>query len=309
MTHRWNQTIVINERIARECVEQQHNICVESIEKLEEGWDNIAYLINGSLLFRFPRREPGLDCMSNEIALLPFIAKNISFPISAPQWIGRPSDIYPYAYAGYPLLRGISITEATDTLINDNKIAETLASWIRELHQIPVTKEHEALLTSTSDWQLDFQHRGTRFIEHLPQYRPHFENAGFDTHQLLDICSELREWKFTKERRCFIHGDLYHRHILVDSRDLKPTGIIDWGDLQIGQPGIDLVTAFVFSPSSYEHFFNAYGNIDEETKRAFLFKAFFAFTSFLPYAFERNVPSFTHWSVMSLRRVLEVMDF
>lgn len=57
MTHKWQQTITINENIARELIESQKHIHVESINLLDEGWDNFVYLVNKNLIFRFPRRK------------------------------------------------------------------------------------------------------------------------------------------------------------------------------------------------------------------------------------------------------------
>jgi len=53
MTHKWEQTITINEDIARELIECQQDIHVESIQLLDEGWDNLVYLVNQNLIFRF----------------------------------------------------------------------------------------------------------------------------------------------------------------------------------------------------------------------------------------------------------------
>ena len=40
------------------------------LEPLGHGWDNVAYLVNGQLVFRFPRRKLAEVCMRNEIAMV-----------------------------------------------------------------------------------------------------------------------------------------------------------------------------------------------------------------------------------------------
>jgi hypothetical protein len=111
MTHAWNQSIDINEQKAKQLIESQHSLIVKTIHVMDEGWDNLVYLVNETYIFRFPRREFGLACMENEIALLPYIASQVSFPLSAPQWIGKPSDLYPYPFAGYPMIPGKPVSD------------------------------------------------------------------------------------------------------------------------------------------------------------------------------------------------------
>ncbi|MGL5741584.1 MAG: hypothetical protein ACRCXC_03035 [Legionella sp.] len=84
MTHAWNQSIDIDEQKAKLLIESQHPIPVATICVLDEGWDNVVYLVNETMIFRFPLREFELVCMENEISLLPYIASQVSFPLSAP---------------------------------------------------------------------------------------------------------------------------------------------------------------------------------------------------------------------------------
>jgi hypothetical protein len=83
----WKQTINITENKVCELIEAQHHIRVHSINLLDEGWDNLVYLINSNLIFRFPRREQGVIPIENEIALLPIITKYVSFSLSCPEEI------------------------------------------------------------------------------------------------------------------------------------------------------------------------------------------------------------------------------
>ena len=101
MTHAWHQFINIHEKLARKLIESQQHLAVNTIRLLDEGWDNLVYLVNESLIFRFPRREFGVMCMENEIMLLPFIASQVEFPLSTPKWIGHPIASYPYPFSGH----------------------------------------------------------------------------------------------------------------------------------------------------------------------------------------------------------------
>jgi aminoglycoside phosphotransferase (APT) family kinase protein len=52
---------------------------------------------------------------------------------------------------------------------------------------------------------------------------------------------------------------------LLDGQAL-PTGVIDWGDIHLGDPGIDLAIAHLMLPSdAHGAFRDAYGPIDDRT--------------------------------------------
>src|SRR5262249_19031975 len=59
------------------------------------------------------------------------------------------------------------------------------------------------------------------------------------------------------------HGDLYARHLLVDDAGAL-SGVIDWGDVHLGLPWLDLSIAFGFlPPSARAAFFETYGGVPD----------------------------------------------
>jgi aminoglycoside phosphotransferase (APT) family kinase protein len=60
------------------------------------------------------------------------------------------------------------------------------------------------------------------------------------------------------------HGDLHLRHLLVrDGGGLA--GVIDWGDVCLGDPSIDLILIWaLLGPDGCADFFRAYGRVSEE---------------------------------------------
>jgi aminoglycoside 6'-N-acetyltransferase len=302
MTHLWTQTININEEIARELIETQHHFSVEKITLLDEGWDNLIYLVNENRIFRFPRRELGVFCIENEIALLPYIAKFVSFPLSAPQWIGKPTELYPYPFAGYTIIPGKPLCDASSSLMADNHFAIILATWLKELHAIKVPNDYIKLIKGDQDWRLNVSHRVMRCEQNITQYEKYFLQAGFEKQAILDVVAFIRHLKFRNQKRSFLHGDLYSRHIIVNPETVMPTGLIDWGDIHIGHPGIDLAVGTIFDSDTLNVFLETYGNVDSETVEIMLFHSFCHSMSFLPYAYEQNKESLKQWAAMVLAR-------
>ena len=65
-----------------------------------------------------------------------------------------------------------------------------------------------------------------------------------------------------------VHGDLHFRHVLVE--DGRASGVIDWGDVCLADPAIDLQLVWSFPPpESRPAFLDAYGPLtDEQLLRA-----------------------------------------
>jgi aminoglycoside phosphotransferase (APT) family kinase protein len=305
MTHIWKRSIEIDENKARQLISSQFHLKIETLCLFDEGWDNLVYLVNDTLIFRFPRREFGISCMENEIALLPFLAKKVSFAFSAPQYIGHASASYPYPFAGYVMLQGKPLCDASNALIHDKIFAITLASWLKELHALPITDNHISLLKGDQTWRLNLTHRIARCNENLARYESFFSMAGFSKTLLESVINTLPKLNLNSTKQSYLHGDLYSRHIIVNPSTLMPCGLIDWGDTHIGNPGIDLAVGMIFTQEIYQDFLKAYNEtIDDELIHISLFHSFCHSMSFLPYAFEQNKETLKRWATMVLERAI-----
>jgi len=309
MSHLWAQTITINQDLAQRLVEQQTDLIVSSIEILAEGWDNVAYLINKQFVFRFPRREFGLDCMENELVILPYLAKNISFPFSNPIYIGKPSDIYPASFAGYPILQGNPLSDLNVAFIHDEKFAQTLGKWLKELHSIPICNEHHTKIKGDQLWRTDLPDIVERSNKRIVQYESYFEEAGFHKNELFSAVEKVSQLKINNlDKKSYIHGDLYSKHLLVDNQK-DPCGIIDWGDIHIGNPGIDLsIGLMIFSDPALQVFFDSYGTLTGEMKTRAMIRALQHPIALLPYCYERGEERLKNWTILALTKaVTEVL--
>lgn len=66
-------------------------------------------------------------------------------------------------------------------------------------------------------------------------------------------------------KHSLVHGDFYVRHLLI-GEERQLAGVIDWGDLHVGDPAIDLAIAHSFLPTNaHSSFKQAYGEISNET--------------------------------------------
>lgn len=304
----WQQTIVINELLAKQLLEQQIGLQVTEVVELGSGWDNIAYLINKQYVFRFPRRAEGITCLENEIRVLPYIKQHVSFPFSCPTFIGFSSQQYQAPFAGYQLLQGVPLSTTYPKLIDDVLFAKELASWLKQLHSIPVRDEDCIGIQGDQNWRYDVPLQYTKIISTLTQYDQYFQDSGFVVAELISAFDQFKKYDFlsiAKESYC--HGDLYGAHILVEN-DCRLMGIIDWGDVHIGNPGIDLSVGFrIFSDKALSAFLQEYGDVGSTTRAIALFTAFRHSIRLLPYCYEEKQESLKEWTILSLSRSLQLI--
>jgi aminoglycoside phosphotransferase (APT) family kinase protein len=76
------------------------------VESLGPGWDNTAFCVNESWVFRFPRRQAAVPFMEAEMRLLPALAPRLALSIPSNDCVGRPTEGFPCPFAGYPLIPG-----------------------------------------------------------------------------------------------------------------------------------------------------------------------------------------------------------
>lgn len=84
MTRPWSPKHTVPESLARALIEAQFDeLAPIRIEPFGVGWDNTAFLVNETFVFRFPRRQIAVEFLEAEIRVLPHIAGRLPLPIGA----------------------------------------------------------------------------------------------------------------------------------------------------------------------------------------------------------------------------------
>jgi aminoglycoside phosphotransferase (APT) family kinase protein len=243
---------------ATELIEQQFPVLAPArLELLGAGWDNTAYLVNERFVFRFPHRQIAVPLIERETRILPLLAPHLPLPIPVPAFVGAPASGYPYPFAGYPHLAGTTACRLAWSEEERAQNAAPLGRFLAALHRIPVSEETRA-------WAPEKVLRPMSPLrERLRSLAPGL--GGIEVEELADLADRLDVIPAGAGRRCWVHGDLYASHLLVDDQR-HLCGVIDWGDVHPGNPAIDLMIAFSFLPPTARDVFRAaYGPIDADT--------------------------------------------
>lgn len=293
----WNADIDIDIEIAHRAISLQFPDFVGlTPTSLGEGWDNLCVAYPNGIAFRLPRRQVAVPLIDIEWNVLPKLGPLLPLPIPVPILRGDPTEGYPYPFLGFGLLPGetadrVTLSEPRGAAI---KLAETLAI----LHSID---------PSTLSLPGDHIHRKdpTRLRERFEARwaeLPDEERARWGE-GLAAWVQETAETVRPTPTLCVVHGDLYPRHLLVHEAELA--GIIDWGDVHLGHPSMDLSVMFTaFDPDLWPSFLSAYGRaVSEEDLRLARLRAAMYGTALLAYGLDVSDDSITECGRTILDRV------
>jgi aminoglycoside phosphotransferase (APT) family kinase protein len=258
----WAPEVEVSPALATALIESQCPCLVPArVELMGEGWDNTAYLVNGEWVFRFPRRTIAVPTIETEARVLPSLAPRLPQPIPTPVWFGRPDPSYKWPFVGYRRLEG---RVASDVDLDEHAraaLAAPLARFLRALHDVP--------LADAQAWGVPaglFEYLDGPRLERLA--RP-----GLADLVARGVLDDAAPWLAIVDTglaalplegpRAIVHGDCYSRHILVDAGD-RMCGVIDFGDLHLDHPAVDLSAVFTVLPlRARAEFFAIYGDVDE----------------------------------------------
>lgn len=236
--------------------EQFPELDASSARLIGEGWDNSVWLVEERWAFRFPRRAVASGLTARELSVLPGLAPLLPVPIPEPRFIGQPSGAYPWAFFGGPLLAGREPGEADLSDADRETVGAELGSFLRVLHGV----ELDIGLPFDPNRRADMAFRVPRARECLAEV----EAAGVwhppeSVERILESALGLPP----TDVKATLHGDLHARHVLVENGRLS--AVIDWGDVCVGDPSIDVQLAWsLLPPAGRARFVQSYGPIDDE---------------------------------------------
>lgn len=266
MARPWDPDVSIDAEFARNRISAQFpEYSGASIEPIEEGFDNAAFLLDGRTVFRLPRRAFAVPLLEYETRILPLLGAHVPLAIPVPSHLGRPDAEYPYPFAGYPYVAGTTACRFAWADTSRIAAAPAIGAFLRALHAVPIDEAR--------DWAPFDEIRRTDLPYRLGQIEARAaavpEAAG-----VLPLAASLVGAE-AAERLVWVHGDLHPRHLLVGEEG-RPVAVIDWGDSHIGDPALDLSIAFTFlPPEGRGAFLAAYGEVDQATWDRARFRALF----------------------------------
>jgi aminoglycoside phosphotransferase (APT) family kinase protein len=268
----WSADIPLDEALARQLiVEQFPALAGGALQPLGVGWDNAAYRVGAEVVFRFPRRRSAAMLLLREARILPLLAPHLPVPIPAPRFVGTPTPAFPYPFVGYPYLPGEIASDVPLTDDTRAALAAPLGAFLRALHGIAIDAATRAWAPGDEIARIDLVGRAPGIVARLRGNAAALAEADVGT--LVALVGRLATTPTRVAPPRWVHGDLYPRHLLLDDGG-QLVGVIDWGDVHLGDPALDLSLAWTFLPvTAHPAFRAAYGPIDAATWARARFRA------------------------------------
>jgi aminoglycoside phosphotransferase (APT) family kinase protein len=183
-----------------------------TILEIEDGYDFQVAIVDDEWVFRFPRRSGVEEALELEIAVLPALAQALPVTVPSFEYVARNP-----LFVGYRLIRG-------QPLVAED--AEGVRAFLEALHAL----DSSGLPVERQDWVEAYREQCTEFERLVfpvvdSDRRPEAKRLFGEVETLVDFKPSL------------IHADLGPEHLLV--RDGRLAGVIDWGDMRVGDPALD----------------------------------------------------------------------
>jgi aminoglycoside 2''-phosphotransferase len=207
---------------------------ISSMKKIGEGDNSIAFLINENIIFRFPKSDEARINIKKEVAALAIIAPHLNLPIPNFQYVSKQQK-----FIGHPIIHGENLSIKLYHSLNENfqlKIQKSIAIFLNKLHHIDLSSVTDCkldVMDYKEEYSTDLESAKKLIYPKLPSFQQERIRQIFTSH-----FSNKINFNYTP---ALIHNDFSTDHILYEKTTNEISGIIDFGDLAIGDPDYDLL--------------------------------------------------------------------
>jgi aminoglycoside 2''-phosphotransferase len=213
---------------------------IEDMTLLGKGTDHTAYVVNDAWVFRFAQTDNAQQTLMKEIDVLPVLEAAVTVKIPVFVYSHVVNDGLPFG--GYRLLPGEAMTRERFNKLEPHvqqRLFQELYDFLMSLHgvdpaKVPVLKE-EALVGVYNQTQRHFHDRLSQLIESEVVHKIEAVFMAYEAN-LANLSTGL----------AVIHSDLKPAHVLFDANEGHLTGVLDWGDVALGDPDYDFAVVNEF---------------------------------------------------------------
>jgi aminoglycoside 2''-phosphotransferase len=215
------------------------NLAIDTACLNREGQYNDVLVVNEALIFRFAKYPAALQTLRREVAILRSIREHITLRIPEPIYHTLETPSIGKAFVGYPMIPGKPLWRELFQTIDDpavlERIACQLATFLRELHAIPVDEVIPIDLPlddGLDTWTDMYRRIRERLFAHMrpdarAQVADHFES----------YLSDPDAYTFVPVLR---HGDFGTGNLIYDPDAGRMVGVIDFGGAGLGDGATDV---------------------------------------------------------------------
>ncbi len=199
----------------------------------EEGLVNDVVVVNGKLVFRFPKHEWAIAHLLAEAKSLALARQFVEMPL--PKWMVYDDHCISYHWIDGVALQRFHIFLADETV--QEQLAEQLGTFLHQLHTIPETAVsqanigHSVTLRRYEDWLKLYDDVQRDLFPLMMKFSQEWVHHHF--------APVVNDPNFMQCDLVFMNGDLGPYHLLFNPENQRLNGIIDFGTAGVGDPAAD----------------------------------------------------------------------
>ena len=249
---------------------------INQIEMNDIGQNNDVLIVNNTLVFRFSKYIEGIKKLEKETKVLDHIKEEVSLSIPYPHYRSFESNEVGKVFTGYQLIQGTPFWSSAMEKIDDEdhiqEIATQLVQFLTELHSQPINNLN-IKKQSVEDIRESIEELYDNFKEKLFPYM----NEESQAEVAQNFESFLSKDDLLNFNTVLIHGDFGSSNILWDSKCKEITGVIDFGETEIGDPAYDFAGLLASYGNPFiKRCLNLYPEGDKVLERMNFYKSTFA---------------------------------
>ena len=211
---------------------------IASAELNVQGQNSDVMVVNGELVFRFPKYPHVLERLKTETAILRGIQRRLPLAVPAPVYGNLEHGALGQAFVGYRMIRGEPLWRDTFRGLDRQEVVPRLAgqvaAFLSTLHSVPV-EELPACELSLHDTYEESADIYARIREKLYGYmRP--DARAWAAQHFESFLNDARNFQYEPVLK---HGDFGPSNILFDRAEQRIAGVIDFGSSGLGDPAYD----------------------------------------------------------------------
>jgi len=248
---------------------------IVSAEINRDGQYNDVLIVNEALVFRFAKVPAAIETLRQEVAILHHLQDQISLPIPNPAYVNLAAKVIGEAFVGYAMIPGIPLWRENFRKITSpdvrQKMAIQLATFLQELHQVPVKELGVEL--QIEDQPAYWNEMYVQIQEKLYPYMRADARQGISEH-FEKFLGNLATYEFKPQLR---HGDFGTGNILFNPASEAIAGVIDFGSVGWGDPAGDFAGLFIsFGEAFYRDCYAVYPEMEAALERVKFYCGTFA---------------------------------
>lgn len=232
---------------------QRPDLAALPVRVVANGWDNAIARVGDDWMARLPRRAAAAHLIEHEQRWLPVLAPRLPLQVPVPEFVGAPTDDYPWGWTIGRWLPGRSAAIAPPHDLAAT--ADLLGEFVHALHR-PAPPDAPAN-----------PFRGVALAQRAAAVDGRVAAVAhhIDAHRTRSTWQELLHTEPWDGPPLWLHGDLHPSNMLtVDGR---LSAVIDFGDLTAGDPATDMAVAWMLFDPVHRRRFREVAAVDDHTWR------------------------------------------